>query len=121
MDIVLLEIILWAGLLFFFWSLRENLGKIEEIIDDPARQQAPEALDSKPACGYAKPDQLLEPVAAYLGHTIYRYALSGGRRYQFESILPLAVSSAAPRTVASVPRQLHLAPGLLYLECPATA
>lgn len=117
MNIVLLEILLWAGLLYFFWSLRENLGKIEEIIDDPARQQAAKLAKNQALDPYCKADQLVEPIAAYMGHTIHQYAFSGGRRYRFDCILSRD-EMLPPHAVTSGVRSLILAPGLLYMECP---
>lgn len=106
MDIVLLEIVLWAGLVFFLWVLKDTLGNIESELDRAATQKA--GAGPPRHAGASHPEQLHDPIGSYGGATIFRYAVIDGVTYEFDyaSNLGPAVSVAA--------NQRYIAPGLVY-------
>lgn len=112
MDIVLIELVLWAGLLFFFWALKEGLSHVESDIE--ALSLLPNARQSLSAGGrirFDRPEQVEEPIGSYRDTQIYRYAMIHGRMYQFDRICP-------PDSGMSVdPDERCVAPGLVYQEC----
>ena len=104
MDIVLIELVLWAGLIFFLWVLKDTLGKFESEIDRPAANQAGAAR--KP--GAANPERLYEPIGSYGGATIFRYAVIDGERYEFD------YASGGGPGISLAANQRYIAPGLVY-------
>lgn len=108
MDIVLIELVLWAGLIFFLWVLKDTLGKFEADIDRVAPNKP--AGVRKP--GVAHPDRLYEPIGSYGGTTIYRFAVIEGERYEFDY-----ASGGGPDT-GLAPNQRYIAPGLVYSASP---
>jgi len=112
MDLVVIEIVLWAGLLFFFWALKEGLSHVESDIESlsliPNAKQV--GLDSRHQ-GFHRPERVEEPIGSYRDAQIYRYAVIQGRVYQFDRILP-------PETGMVVDADERcVAPGLVYQEC----
>lgn len=112
MDIVLLELILWAGLAFFFWALKDNLGHVEADIDAAAALKR-RSIEHARKHGFACPEQVSEPIGSYQGCPIYRIAVIDGKRYQFDHILPAGKLPAAEAGCCC------LAPGLVYVACAA--
>jgi hypothetical protein len=110
MDIVLIELVLWAGLIFFLWVLKDTLGKFETDLD----RAAPNKPDAPPTPGTVEPEGLYEPIGSYGGATIYRYALIGGKQYEFDY-----ATSEGPGLRLSAEQRL-IAPGLVYSVSPAT-
>jgi len=104
MDIVLIELVLWAGLIFFLWVLKDTLAKFETETDRAAPSKAGAAR--KP--GAAHPDQLYEPIGSYGGTTIFRFAVIDGVRYEFDY-----ASSEGPG-ISLGANQRYIAPGLVY-------
>ncbi|MGI4938485.1 MAG: hypothetical protein ACRYF5_17330, partial [Janthinobacterium lividum] len=121
-----LEIILWAGLLFFFWTLKDGLGRVEDNMADPARKRAVTAGYGTVAV-FTQPERRIEPIGSYMDQVVYRYVVSNGRHYQFDCILAGVAGAAQPailpHDLANGPcsQHLYLAPGLLYLACPPPA
>jgi len=111
MDIVLIELVLWAGLIFFLWVLKDTLGSFESEIDRAAPNKAGPAR--KP--GTANPERLYEPIGSYGGVTIFRYAIIDGERYEFE------FASGGGPDISLAPNQRYIAPGLVYSVSPAPA
>ena len=109
MDIVLIELVLWAGLIFFLWVLKDTLGKFESDIDRVAPPTR--GVARKPEA--AHPDQLYEAIGSYGGATIFRYAVIDGERYEFDY-----ASSEGPG-VRLGPDQRYIAPGLVYSASPS--
>ena len=109
MDIVLIELVLWAGLIFFLWVLKDTLGNFESELDRTAINKAGAAR--KPDT--VRPERLYEPIGSFGGATIFRYALIAGQRYEFDY-----ASSEGP-TVSLGTDQRYLAPGLVYSASPA--
>ena len=106
MDIVLIELVLWAGLIFFLWVLKDTLGNIESELDRAATQKAGAA--SMQRAGAAQPERLYEPIGSYGDTTIFRYAVIDGMTYEFE-----CVSSLGP-AISVAANQRYIAPGLVY-------
>ena len=109
MDIVLIELVLWAGLIFFLWVLKDTLGNFESELDRAAVHKAGAAR--KP--GVTRPERLYEPIGSFGGATIFRYAVIDGERYEFDF-----ASSEGP-DVSLGADQRYLAPGLVYSASPA--
>ncbi len=112
MDLMLIELVLWAGLLFFFWALKEGLGHVESDLESlgllPSKKPVPPA-DQHPT--FSRPEHVEEPIGSYRDAKIYRYAIIQGRVYQFDRILP-------PETPADMDLEERcIAPGLIYQEC----
>ncbi|MET0963216.1 MAG: hypothetical protein ABWY05_10435 [Noviherbaspirillum sp.] len=106
MDIVLIELVLWAGLVFFLWVLKDTLGNIESELDRAATRAAGAASSRRQ--GVSRPERLFEPIGSYGETTIFRFAVIDGETYEFD-----CVSSQGPDTVLA-PHQRYIAPGLVY-------
>jgi hypothetical protein len=126
MYTIILEIILWAGLLFFFWTLRDHLGRIEERLEETrmerSRQRRPVPGEPEEAgkaatrdSRFIEPEYLFEPLGTWEGHLIHRYAMIDGQTYEFDSILPPGLRFERPVNCRI------LQPGLVYVRCPETA
>ena len=109
MDIVLIELVLWAGLIFFLWVLKDTLGNFESEIDRGTAHKA--GTSRKP--GTANPERLYEPIGSYGGVTIFRYAVIDGERYEFE------FASGGGPDISLAANQRYIAPGLVYSASPA--
>lgn len=109
MDIVLIELVLWAGLIFFLWVLKDTMGTFESEIDHPATSKA--GAIRQP--GTANPERLYEPIGSYGETTIYRYAVIDGERYEFDY-----ASGGAPGASLAA-NQRYISPGLVYSKAPA--
>lgn len=105
MDIVLLELVLWAGLICFLWVMKDSLGKIEsELEKSAAHKAAGGALRGE---GTDHADRLSEPIGRLGDATIYRFAIIDGQSYEFDHV---AASKNAPLAA----NQRCLPPGLVY-------
>lgn len=104
MNIVLIELVLWAGLIFFLWVLKDTLGNFESEIDHSAPGKAGAA--GKQAV--SRPERLYEPIGSYGGTTIFRYAVIDGERYEFD------YASAAWPDISLGANQRYIVPGLVY-------
>lgn len=109
MDIVLIELVLWAGLIFFLWVLKDTLGNFESELDRAAINKAGAAR--KP--GAARPERLYDPIGSYGGATIFRFAVIDGERFEFDY-----ASSEGP-DVSLGADQRYIPPGLVYSASPA--
>lgn len=110
MDIILIELLLWAGLIFFFWALRDGLSHVESDIEALGfnGQQIPTSLQH---VRFERPDKVIETIGRYKDAQIYHYAIISGKPYQFDYILP------AEDLMALRDDQRCLAPGLVYVRC----
>lgn len=113
MDLLLLELLLWGGLLFLLWTLKDSLGKVESDLDSLA------LLETGVRSGrcaqpvrYAHAEKLADEVGTYLNQPIFRYALIDGKTYQFDSVQPPAAIQPMLRA-----DERCLAPGLIYIAC----
>lgn len=114
MDLVLIELVCWGGLLFFFWALKDGLGKVESDIESYGLFQNARALSlAQQRSRYYRPDSVREPIGTYGGELIYRYVVISGRTYQFDRVSPPESQGLLGSDERCV------APGLVYLECGA--
>jgi len=114
MDFGLIELVLWGGLVFFFWALKDGLTHIESDIGSPELAED-KNFPGKHQPAHLKqcvcPEHLLELIGSYLDAPIYRYAFIDGRKYQFDRI-------CVPENIARLDRdERWVTPGLVYLEC----
>ncbi|HEY8609477.1 MAG TPA: hypothetical protein VIM12_20365 [Noviherbaspirillum sp.] len=112
MDLVLLELILWVGLLFFFWALKEGLGRVEADIESLGVANARRTFRSG-ASDFCRPDQVADQIGTYRDMPIFRYVMIQGRAYQFDRV-------CLPECRDEVDKDERcVAPGLVYQECRA--
>ena len=112
MEFVIFELFLWAGLIYLFWTLRDNLNQME------AELQKNALVSQGHLAGhhmYARADRLSERIGTYKDQPIYRYAEIQGKQYQFDFVHP------SDDDLVLQDRQRYLAPGLVYEECRASA
>ncbi|HYD95730.1 MAG TPA: hypothetical protein VEC01_10425 [Noviherbaspirillum sp.] len=112
MDLVLLEIVLWACLLFFFWALKEGLSQVESDIESLGLvTNTRNAMAEKGGLRFDQPERVEEPIGTWRDASIYRYAVIHGRTYQFDRICP-------PESGMKLdPDERCVAPGIVYQEC----
>jgi hypothetical protein len=108
MDVIVIEVLLWAALIFFFWALKDNLGRVEADIEDFGLLRMRSASRKRDARGYDRADKLLEPIGHYRDKPIFQYAIIGDRRYRFDRVTP-----EGPRAAAE--DECCIAPGLIYV------
>jgi hypothetical protein len=114
MDTPLIEIILWAGLAFFLWAMRDNLGNVEAEIE------AAQALKTREIAALAKsrrfitPERVTEPIGRYRDAVIYHWMEFQGSQYQFDCIFP------PENALILGPGQCYVAPGLIYVRREAS-
>lgn len=112
MDLVLIELVLWVGLLFFFWALKEGLGHVESDIESLG--MLPNARHSVHRSGltqFDRPERVAEVIGSYRDTQIYRYAVIHGRVYQFDRVCPPESGMALGDDERCVE------PGLVYQAC----
>lgn len=108
MEVMLLELVLWGGLLFFFWALKDGLGKVEADIESLGILNN---VHNQGRMRFYEPERVSEPIGSYCDAQIYRYAVFQGLVYQFDRICP----AESGMTVDADER--CVAPGLVYQEC----
>jgi hypothetical protein len=109
MEIILIEVLLWAGLIFFFWALRDGLKNVESDLES----QNPDggaSLSPISSPNFDLAEKVSEPIGRYRDAPIYRYAVIGGKNYQFAYVLPFE-QFVSPQTGCRC-----LAPGLVYAQ-----
>jgi hypothetical protein len=112
MDLMLIELVLWGGLLFFLWALKDGLGRVETDIESLGMMSnMGKPLQNTGPIRYYRPDDVDEQIGSYLGSTIYRYVVIDGRRYEFDRI------SAADSGASIASDERCVVPGLVYQEC----
>jgi len=114
MELVLLELVCWAGLLFFFWALKEGLSQVESDIESLGLvTNGRHATSGKGGLQFVRPERVEEPIGTWRDASIYRYAVIHGRTYQFDRICP-------PESGMKLdPDERCVAPGIVYQECSA--
>lgn len=110
MDSPLIEIILWAGLVFFLWAMRDNLGNVEAEIEAAQSLKSREIEARARMRRFVTPERTLEPIGHYRDAVIYRLVQFQGREYQFDCIYP------PEQALILGPGQCYVAPGLLYVR-----
>lgn len=111
MDFVFLELLCWGGLIFFFWALKDGLGRVESDIE--AMGVFPGMRHAMPLAGrpnFVQPQHECEPIGSYQGATIHRYVQIDGRTYQFDRVSP-------PNAATLENDERLVLPGLVYQEC----
>lgn len=111
MDLLLIELVLWAGLLFFFWALKDGLGKVESDLESLGLLNGPAQRKAANPLRYARPEKVMDPIGSYKDAPIYRYAFVNGRRYQFDRVLPPEGNKLLKE------EEFYLEPGLVYVSC----
>ncbi len=112
MDLILIELVLWGGLVFFFWALKDGLGHVESDIESfGLLPHARHAGSSDRNNSFVRPEHVTEPIGSYRDAQIYRYAVIQGRTYQFDRVCVVE----SDITLDSGER--CIAPGLIYQEC----
>ncbi|HCN90868.1 MAG TPA: hypothetical protein DIT28_17100 [Oxalobacteraceae bacterium] len=109
MEIILVELLLWAGLIFFFWVLKDGLGNVETDLESLGFN-APIPASSPRVC-YDLPERVSEVIGSYQGAQIYRYATFAGERYLYDHIVPAAGA------IVLEDGQRCMEPGLIYVRC----
>ncbi len=107
-EIILIELLLWAGLIFFFWALRDGLNQAEAELEG---QERPLEHGISILPSFDRPDRLTEPIGRYRDAQIYRIAFFEGKAYQFQHILPWESFSFL------MTGERCIAPGLVYAMC----
>lgn len=109
MEMMMIELLLWVGLVFFFWTLRNRLNQIETEIESIgvfATNQNMAAVGLR----YDMPERVFDVIGSYMDAPIYRFAVFNGEQYQFDYIRPQALDDLQPE-------HRCIRPGLLYRPC----
>ncbi|RJG06186.1 hypothetical protein D3870_09350 [Noviherbaspirillum cavernae] len=112
MDILLIELILWGGLLLLFWCLKDGLGKVESEIESLGilkNQHHP--TESMHRMRFSVPDEVTDVIGTYRDEAIYRHVLVDGNRYVFDRV------QIAEQSMALGENERCIAPGLVYVRC----
>ena len=110
MEIVLIELIFWAGLVFFFWMLRDDLNN-QKIELETQKRNADWRIANILLSHFDRADTLSELIGRYLDKPIYRSAVINGTPYKFKHILPQGSFSIMNA------EECCLEPGLVYGRC----
>lgn len=112
MDLLLIELLLWGGLVFFFWALKDGLGHIETDIESLSVLDKSRSAGKRPAgVPFIRPERVFEPIGSYQDTQIHRYAVINGRTCQFDRVCP------AQSKMMLAEDEYYVAPGLVYREC----
>lgn len=107
MEIILIELLLWAGLIFFFWALRDGLNHVESEMEAQGQGNGLISVTMS-VFSFDKAETVSEQIGRYRDAPIYRYAVISGKNYQFAHILLYESFSALQA------EERCLAPGLVY-------
>ncbi|HYD81412.1 MAG TPA: hypothetical protein VEC06_16515 [Paucimonas sp.] len=109
MELIMIELLLWAGLIFFFWALKDGLSHVEADIEElGVFNDKPESQGAK-AAEFVRPDQVIDPIGRYQDAPIYQYAVIGGQYYRFDRVCPAGTGISAHE------HERYVAPGLIYV------
>jgi hypothetical protein len=110
MSVVVIELLLWGGLIFFLWVLKDTMGKLESDIErsPTARKTAPKNAHQLVR---TRVQRFSDPIGSYRDAPIYRHLVIDGRTYCFEHICACTADTRLE------PHQRCVEPGLLYSEC----
>lgn len=106
-----MELVCWAGLLFFFWTWKGRFGQVQP---DSETQATPGCADEATRDKQADDIQILpnaEPIGRYRDMPIYGYVLIEGVLYRFNCVDVEASLKNPGRGKRCIP------PGLIYEEC----
>jgi hypothetical protein len=111
MDVMLIELLVWVGLLLFFWAMKDGLNDVESDIESMGWGRNPSCHSAQRRMQCCRPQSVMEPIGRYRGEPIYQYAVIDGRRYQFDRVW----CGDGVGTVNDSERCVE--PGLVYCEC----
>jgi hypothetical protein len=111
MDVLLIELVLWGGLLFLFWALKDGLGRVESDMESLGLFNTPQPARAMARARCVRPEKVAEPIGSYKDAAIYRYAYIDGRRYQFDRISPVVANEVLDE------QERCMEPGLVYVRC----
>lgn len=111
MDLFIIELVCWGGLLFFFWALKDGLSRVESDIESMGILSSRKVAARKGPVQYYKPETAHEQIGSYRDQPIYRYVMIDGQTYQFDRVFPPGSASSISEDERCV------APGLIYLAC----
>ncbi len=111
MDLIAIELLLWAALIFFFWIMKDELGNVEDAIEALGFNSQRRITSVSKRFSYDKPEQVMDAIGNYMGSQIYRYVVISGEKYQFDHIY--SPNSA----IQPEEDQRCLEPGLVYVRC----
>lgn len=112
MELILIELFLWAGLIFFFWALRDSLGQVETEIESLGLLDLRQVPPSGKRWHYAHADHMRDPIGSFKNVPIYRYAVIDDDIYEFDHICPFEEGAMILQK-----DQRCVAPGLVYTHC----
>ncbi|MDO8299652.1 hypothetical protein [Lacisediminimonas sp.] len=107
---MLIEIILWAALVFFLWTLRDNLGSLETELQDAQAMKSREIAARALSQRFVRPELVDEPIGRYRDSTIHARIGVGGKQYRFDYVCP--PDGCPPLR----PDQCCVAPGIVYVR-----
>jgi hypothetical protein len=107
---MLIEIILWAALVFFLWTLRDNLGDLESELQEAQAMKSREIAARALSQRFVKPEVVDEPIGRYRDATIHARIGINGKQYRFDYVCP-PVGCPPLR-----PDQCCIAPGIVYVR-----
>jgi hypothetical protein len=108
-EIFLIELLLWVGLIFLFWALHDGLNHVESEINHH-KDKSKSIARSEPR-NFDHAEDLSDLIGRYRDKPIYRFATIHGECYQFQYILPWESFTLL------VNEEKCLAPGLVYARC----
>ena len=111
MDLIAIELLLWAALIFFFWVMKDGLGNVEDDIEALGFNAQRRRLAQMKRFSYDRPERVMEAIGNYMGAQIYRYVVIAGENYQFDHVAP------KEGIVNPEDGQRCLEPGLIYIRC----
>ena len=111
MDLIAIELLLWAALIFFFWVMKDGLGNIEDDIEALGFNAHRRQLAALKRFKYERPERAIEAIGNYMDAQIFRYVVIAGENYQFDHIVP--------KESMEIPQegQCCVEPGLVYVRC----
>ena len=107
MEIILIELVLWAGFAVLFWVLRDKL-KQPNTGTGSNTEQTGFGVSGHDAVHFDRADELTEPIGTYQDAPIYLHARIGERNYEFSHVCAPEMRGEAQ------PDQRYLSPGLVY-------
>jgi hypothetical protein len=112
MDLLLIELVLWGGLFFLFWALKDGLGRVESDLESMGLFNRPQhGRDTAGQARYVAPEKLTELIGSYGDTPIFRYAVIEGKEYQFDHVQPADLRGELQAN------ERCIAPGLVYVRC----
>jgi hypothetical protein len=112
MEVIVIELFLWAGLIFFFWALKDGLSHVEADIDDLGIFNNKPVTPTLKSVRFVLPERVLDLIGRYQDAPIYQFAVIGGRYYRFDRVCP----GGTP--MATEDDERFVSPGLVYVPLP---